>query len=506
MKRNFAVGLLGGLIGSAMLLILLSATGMVSARSSDVAQSDVSRMNAATVATLPSTFTYQGQLIDSGSPVSSTCDFQFSLYDALSGGNQIGITQTVSSVSVSRGLFTALLNTGNEFGDTAFNGDARWLWIAVRCPVSIGAYTMLSPRQQLASLPLALPGLRTFQNATSPDIIGGYSGNTVAPSVFGATIAGGGGNVDALNNPCSTCYNSVNTKYGTVGGGFANNIPVTGTEATIAGGSYNTASGSETTVGGGLDNTASGYIATVGGGVDNTASGYEATVPGGNSNTAGGTYSFAAGQRAKALHNGSFVWADSSPFDFSTNVSNSFKVRATGGVRMVVQIDGTGATTVSCLLNSSSAGWSCTSDRSVKENLTAVNSRAVLDKLSALPITEWNIIGTDPNVKHVGPMAQDFYAVFGLGNDDKSIGTVDAQGIAFAAIQGLYQVMQDKEATIATQQKQIDDLQTRLSKVEQNTTAGNLSAQPEPFNVSTLLSVLALIAAGWMWVQQRRSK
>src|SRR5450759_3497118 len=122
MKRNFVVGMFGGLIGSAMLLLVLSAAGIVGARSADVTRSDVSRANEVSAATpLTSTFTYQGQLINSGSPMSSICDFQFSLYDALSAGTRIGITQTVSSVSVSRGLFTALLNVGNEFGNTAFN-------------------------------------------------------------------------------------------------------------------------------------------------------------------------------------------------------------------------------------------------------------------------------------------------------------------------------------------------------------------------------------------------
>src|SRR5512140_886041 len=115
MKRNFVAGLFGGLMGAAMLMIVLSATSSAGAHGANDLQAAAAHVNSAAAATLTSTFTYQGQLINSGSPVNNTCDFQFSLYDALSAGTRIGLTQTVNSVSVSRGLFTAVLNVGNEF-------------------------------------------------------------------------------------------------------------------------------------------------------------------------------------------------------------------------------------------------------------------------------------------------------------------------------------------------------------------------------------------------------
>jgi hypothetical protein len=107
-------------------------------------------------------FTYQGQLKNAGSPVNSPCDMQFSLWDAAgngsppTGGSQVGIMQTLA-VTVTNGLFTVVLNSGNEFGNSAFAGDARWLQMAVSCPAgSGGAYTTLSPRQALAAVPYAL--------------------------------------------------------------------------------------------------------------------------------------------------------------------------------------------------------------------------------------------------------------------------------------------------------------------------------------------------------------
>ncbi|MBI3459324.1 tail fiber domain-containing protein [Candidatus Acetothermia bacterium] len=79
--------------------------------------------------------------------------------------------------------------------------------------------------------------------------------------------------------------------------------------------------------------------------------------------------------------------------------------------------------------------WNCApaneqvSDRNVKENFTTVNGRDVLGRLSQIPITRWEYIGEGPEIWNIGPMAQDFYAAFGLGEDDKHINSVDANGI-----------------------------------------------------------------------------
>ncbi|MDX1476403.1 MAG: tail fiber domain-containing protein [Saprospiraceae bacterium] len=81
--------------------------------------------------------------------------------------------------------------------------------------------------------------------------------------------------------------------------------------------------------------------------------------------------------------------------------------------------------------------WQNASDRNLKENFNAVDSETILQKVAALPITEWNYINEDDTVRHLGPMAQDFHAIFGLGGDDKTISTIDPAGVALAAIQAL---------------------------------------------------------------------
>jgi len=134
----------------------------------------------------------------------------------------------------------------------------------------------------------------------SPNLIGGYSGNSLGAGVVGATVAGGGR---------SAAANQGTADFGSVGGGEANSATnraatvaggqtnrASGFGATVGGGSNNVAGSSQyATVGGGIANIASGEHATIGGGIANTASGNRATVPGGQNNTAGGDYSFAAG-------------------------------------------------------------------------------------------------------------------------------------------------------------------------------------------------------------------
>jgi hypothetical protein len=113
--------------------------------------------------------------------------------------------------------------------------------------------------------------------------------------------------------------------------------------------------------------------------------------------------------------------------------------------------------------------YSPSSDRNAKENFAEVNPSEMLEKVAALPISRWNF-KQDPDAEHVGPMAQDFRAAFGLGTDDKHIATVDADGVALAAIQGLNQKLEARLAAqseeMRTKNSQIGALQERLECLE----------------------------------------
>jgi hypothetical protein len=87
----------------------------------------------------------------------------------------------------------------------------------------------------------------------------------------------------------------------------------------------------------------------------------------------------------------------------------------------------------------------------------------VLEKVAALPISRWNFKG-DTATPHVGPMAQDFHAAFRLGTDERHIATVDADGVALAAIQGLNQKL---EETVRQKDERITELEARLARLEE---------------------------------------
>jgi hypothetical protein len=94
-------------------------------------------------------FTYQGQVLQNGESVNGACDFQFSLWDAATSGNQIGSLQTKNNIQVINGLFVISLDFG-----VVFNGDPRWLEMAVSC-LAGGAFTPVTPRQELTATPYA---------------------------------------------------------------------------------------------------------------------------------------------------------------------------------------------------------------------------------------------------------------------------------------------------------------------------------------------------------------
>jgi len=405
-------------------------------------------------------------------------------------GDLVDLSPTyTTSAGTTKGLILPKANdvsTATAIGQISWDIDDKTLYVGDgTTAISIGATTDAdgnlvfkdSNGNQVLKI---IPG----DGTDGPNIIGGDAANGVTTGVKGATIAGGGSTGNR---------NFVTDNYGTVGGGQKNQA---GTDdgtltnqshATVAGGQNNTASGKYSSIGGGQSNTASGQYSTVGGGKSNTA-GYLATVVGGLSNTASGSYStvvggsnneakttrsLAGGNRARVMsgHQGTFLWADSNDVEFRSIIKNEFAVRATEGVRFVTAVSPTaggagvvGAPTAGATLVAGSSTWSTLSDRNAKENFSPVDTRQVLEKVVALPLETWNYKTQEDSIRHIGPMAQDFHAAFGTGQNNKTITTVDADGVALAAIQGLYQLVQDQRALLQKQQAELQKQQAELQK------------------------------------------
>jgi hypothetical protein len=294
----------------------------------------------------------------------------------------------------------------------------------------------------------------TIEGSAASATISGGEGNSIRPDASQATISGGSGNVVSDRSRHSAIgggnlnWIQHDAAFGTIGGGHSNRIRTNAWQATIGGGDNNHVGGEASggTISGGMANRVLDH-ATM------------ATIPGGYANQAT-NLAFAAGYQAQAVHSGAFVWSDGEGTPTASTNANSVTLRARGGYRLLTSGGDTGA-----FLAAGSGSWSSMSDRASKENFEPVNAPEVLAKVVALPLSTWNYKTQDAATRHLGPTAQDFHATFGVGENDTSITTVDADGVALAAIQGLNQKVEEQKAENAELKKRLADLEQLLSKL-----------------------------------------
>jgi hypothetical protein len=108
-----------------------------------------------------------------------------------------------------------------------------------------------------------------------------------------------------------------------------------------------------------------------------------------------------------------------------------------------------------------------TSDRNLKAGFEPVAAKSILEKVAELPITRWHYTN-DVATTHLGPMAQDFYAAFDVGPDDKHIATVDEGGVALAAIQGLNQKLEEQRAENVELKQRLEALEKIIHHQKSN--------------------------------------
>jgi hypothetical protein len=156
-------------------------------------------------------------------------------------------------------------------------------------------------------------------------------------------------------------------------------------------------------------------------------------------NSARGNFSMALGKNARVRHQGSIVISDASA-SFSSDsaystTNNQLTMRFAGGARVFTNQGLTSGVEISA----GGGSWNTVSDRRKKENFEALDTEKILHKVAQLPLSSWNYKSQPATTRHIGPMAQDFFAAFGLDGiaNDTTINTADIDGVNMAAIQAL---------------------------------------------------------------------
>lgn len=378
---------------------------------------------------------------------------------------------------------------------------------------AVDAVTVFSGGKRILQLQSVTDG--SFSNTVN--VLGGSQFNTIGAGIVGATVAGGGtkyvgadwrNQVQGNFGTVGGGYANTAGAYGSIGGGTGNSASASGT---VGGGSGNAATGSFSTVGGGEDNTASGDHSWAGGRHARTEAGivkhngafvwadsndgvFQSSVPNEFAVRATGGFrlvtavdgSFNPARTFSINGNGAVTIpvlgigpnvnlvqdaADGDArvrFSRKTDSGNFWEIAAGSsanalyvnrqgyGSAMSLTPDGSNLLTMGNGARLTAGGaWTNASDRNAKENFSAVDAREVLAHVVSLPVTAWNY-RSEPGVKRIGPMAQDFYAAFGLGHDDTGISTVDESGVALAAIQGLNARIEEMSATLRAELQERD--------------------------------------------------
>lgn len=141
------------------------------------------------------------------------------------------------------------------------------------------------------------------------------------------------------------------------------------------------------------------------------------------------------------------------------NVQGNVRINNPANAGFEFDLTGTGNLTIGGTLTQNS-------DRDSKINITAVAPSEILAKVASLGLFGWTYKGDEPGVRHFGPMAQDFAALFGLGSDERRIAPLDVAGVSLAAVQALHQNLSAREAELEALRQQNDELAARLARLE----------------------------------------
>ncbi len=445
---------------------------------------------------LADSFTYHGSLQDAGKAANGSYDMQLTLYSAQTGGHVVAGPLTLFAVTVKNGNFV----TNVDFGPMAALASQGWVDVKVK-PASGGSFVALDNRSPVAAPDSACPGSWALDgNAGNP--AGSYLGTAdLNPLVFEVNgVSAGLFYDDSPNNPVFNVYGKTSLAFSdgafgvdslaagyhgqTLNEGSFDWSPQYGTIAAVTdtateqfivnaphGVGINTASApdgaplrDELTIAASPDLPSSNADITLE--TSTQATGYNgfniSAIPGGYLQL-NGLYDTAGTLSYDSLLYINYIHSAPGYGQFSLNGASGFNVLQVG----FDANSGNGA------YLSNAGVWTNASSRTFKDAFTAIDPVTVLQKLVALPVKAWFYKGNHDDGQHMGPVAEEFAETFGLGSNEKYIGTVDESGVALAAIQGLNKKVETENAVLKQQNAELQgtlaSVMARLDKLESPT-------------------------------------